>query len=281
MARPNYGAIREGRQVPSNEVFFGDSRNHQPNQGRAEFNQLVDAIASNIFTIQTGGSNLERAMKLLGTKRDTQSLRDNIHVIQMSTNQVINQTSQDMAQLVVFARSDRIFLLQVERLKNEFEKSLQRYSTLQKDVAKKMKQVLPLHNWEYEDASSSQDRQALLERAAEERHQKLQTLKQVEFEREMLVERDERIRQIESDVIDVNQIMKELSAIVQEQGENLNSIENNIDQTYTHVEEGRQQLEKASSYQRTHCKWLCFLAILGVTMAGVVALILYIELRPS
>lgn len=50
MARPNYGAIREGRQVPSNEVFFGDSRNHQPNQGRAEFNQVDIVITSNLFS---------------------------------------------------------------------------------------------------------------------------------------------------------------------------------------------------------------------------------------
>ena len=183
-----------------------------------------------------------------------------------------------------------------------------------------MKQVLPLHNWEYEDASSSQDRQALLERAAEERHQKLQTLKQVEFEREMLVERDERIRQIESDVIDVNQIMKELSAMVQEQGENLSKL---LEASRLvpmilrrvffrfHREQYRPNLHTCGGRtstagegiflsglnerifsvdiflksfffsQRTHCKWLCFLAILGVTMAGVVALILYIELRPS
>ena len=56
------------------------------------------------------------------------------HVIQMSTNQVVSQTSQDLVQLAASARSigDRMFHLQVERLKSEFEKSLQRYSLLQK-----------------------------------------------------------------------------------------------------------------------------------------------------
>lgn len=33
--------------------------------------------------------------------------------------------------------------------------------------------------------------------------------------------------------------------------------------------------------QRKHRKWLCFLSGLGITIAGVVALVIYLELRPS
>lgn len=68
---------------------------------------------------------------------------------------------------------------------------------------------------------SNLDRQNFLEKAAEERNQKIQELKDIEFDQQMLVERELRIQQIESDMIDVNQIMKELSAMVQEQGEHI------------------------------------------------------------
>lgn len=56
------------------------------------------------------------------------------HVIQISANQIINQTSQELLQLAATAQQtkDRMFHLQVERLKREFEKSLNRYSMLQK-----------------------------------------------------------------------------------------------------------------------------------------------------
>lgn len=81
-----------------------------------------------------------------------------------------------------------------------------------------MKSTIPYGHWEENNTSDTQN---LLEKAAEEKHQKLQELKEVEFEQQMLLEREERIRQIESDMIDVNQIMKELSAMVQEQGENI------------------------------------------------------------
>lgn len=40
----------------------------------------------------------------------------------------------------------------------------------------------------------------------------------------------------------------------------IDSIENNVDRTYTHVEEGRQELEKASSHQVSTLirSWLVF-----------------------
>lgn len=273
MARANYGAFSE-----TPEVVFGGGRPRNPSLCRSEFNQLSETISSNLFTIQGSGSNLERALKSLGTEKDNQGLRDSVHVIQMSANQIVNQTSQELVTLAATARltGDRMSHLQVDRLKLEFEKSLQRYSALQKEVASKMKSTILYNHWEEEPTS---DRQNLLERVAEEKHQKLKQLKEVEFEQQMLIEREQRIQQIESDMIDVNQIMKELSAMVHEQGENINSIENNIDRTYTHVEEGRQELEKASSHQKAHRKWLCFLTGLAVTIAGIVSLVIYLELR--
>lgn len=84
-----------------------------------------------------------------------------------------------------------------------------------------MKSTIPYSHWEGENTS---ERQNLLEKAAEERHQKIQELKEAEFDQQMLMEREQRIQQIESDMIDVNQIMKELSAMVQEQGEHISMI---------------------------------------------------------
>lgn len=43
----------------------------------------------------------------------------------------------------------------------------------------------------------------------------------LEFEQGMLQERESRIRQIEDDVLDVNQIMRELSTLINQQGEDI------------------------------------------------------------
>lgn len=48
-----------------------------------------------------------------------------------------------------------------------------------------------------------------------------QVQQNLEFEQGMLQERESRIRQIEDDVLDVNQIMRELSALITQQGESI------------------------------------------------------------
>lgn len=51
-------------------------------------------------------------------------------------------------------------------------------------------------------------------------HQQQKTVQQnLEFEQNMLKEREQRVRQIEEDVLDVNQIMSELNTMVHAQGE--------------------------------------------------------------
>lgn len=53
-------------------------------------------------------------------------------------------------------------------------------------------------------------------------HQQQKSLQQnLQFEQSMLKDREQRVRQIEDDVLDVNQIMRELGALINQQGENI------------------------------------------------------------
>jgi t-SNARE complex subunit (syntaxin) len=53
----------------------------------------------------------------------------------------------------------------------------------------------------------------------------------------------------QSDINDVNQIFKELGAMVHDQGEVVDSIEASIEKTEVFVNEGATQLRQASNYQ--------------------------------
>lgn len=59
-------------------------------------------------------------------------------------------------------------------------------------------------------------------------HQQQKSLQQnLQFEQSVLKEREQRVRQIEDDVLDVNQIMRELGALINQQGEHIGAY--NID----------------------------------------------------
>lgn len=64
-----------------------------------------------------------------------------------------------------------------------------------------------------------------------------------------LQEREHAIRKIETDIVEVNQIFKDLATMVHEQGEVIDSIEANVETASIQVNEGAGQIAKAREYQ--------------------------------
>ena len=54
---------------------------------------------------------------------------------------------------------------------------------------------------------------------------------------------------LQSDIIDVNTIFKDLATMVHEQGEMVDSIEQNVESTNIRVHEGTDQLRQAEAYK--------------------------------
>lgn len=69
-------------------------------------------------------------------------------------------------------------------------------------------------NIEYENVVENADQ-------FQQQQQQQQVLHDMAFENDMHLDREMRIRQIEADVIDVNQIMRELGSLVHEQGQTI------------------------------------------------------------
>ncbi|CAB4061442.1 STX12 [Lepeophtheirus salmonis] len=57
------------------------------------------------------------------------------------------------------------------------------------------------------------------------------------------------MRQLESDIVDVNTIFKDLATMVHDQGEFVDSIEANVESTQVRVSEGTEQLRQAEQYK--------------------------------
>lgn len=79
----------------------------------------------------------------------------------------------------------------------------------------------------------------------------------------------------QSDINDVNQIFKELGALVHEQGELVDSIEANVERTESYVSQGVQQLREAGSYKNKIRKKKLLLAIIAAVILTVIILIIY------
>ena len=68
-----------------------------------------------------------------------------------------------------------------------------------------------------------------------------------------LQEREKSIHQLESDIVDMNTIFKDLATMVHEQGEMVDSIEVHVSEAQVRVGEGTQQLRQAEEYMVVLC----------------------------
>ncbi|XP_076748994.1 syntaxin 13 [Xylocopa sonorina] len=252
-----------------------DQRTDVPDVGFSptELYSLSENITTNIYTINTSWRTLERAYKNIGTNKDNQGLRDKVHVTQLSTNQVVTQTSKNIARLtVLMRRGDKQQKLQIEKLTTDFKDAVRRYSDMQKSIAEKMKRHILLTTNVEHSMDPEEEEQELLLQVQEDEHRATQ--RSLEFQQGLLLEREDRIKRIEGDILDVNQIMRELAALVYQQGDTLNTIDNHMENVHGNVELGAQELVKGSNYESKYRRKLLVLLLLVMIVVGVLITIL-------
>jgi len=104
----------------------------------------------------------------------------------------------------------------------------------------------------------------------EEQQRRQQMLIQEEYDVEQLQERERAVRQLESDILDVNTIFKDLATLVHDQGEVIDSIEANVESTQVRVQEGTEQLRQAETYKNKARKKKFILAIILIIVLAII-----------
>merc|ERR1711872_497057 len=93
-----------------------------------------------------------------------------------------------------------------------------------------------------------------------------------------LQERERSMRQLESDITDVNTIFKDLATMVHEQGDIVDSIESNIESTSVQVTTGTEQLRQAAVYQNKARRKKIILALIGLVILAILIAIIATQL---
>lgn len=134
------------------------------------------------------------------------------------------------------AKGDKQKKLQVEKLEENFKDAINRYHTLQKVNYFTYSYLCFINNF-LQELATKQKAHLLISASIEsevaqeddQNQQQQQALaREMAFEHDMMVEREARIMQIEADVLDINQIMRELGSLVHEQGETIGNTFNLI-----------------------------------------------------
>jgi len=259
--------------------YQGDSKEG----GGSDFSKLSKDISGNIQKVQQNVQQIQKFVMQIGTPQDSDDLRQRMHQTTHYTHQLAKETGTYLKNLAHLPTppsqsEQRQWKMQKERLTDEFSNALKNFQTTQRSAAEKERASVKRAR-----AQSGLDQSPYKEEPYSDEPGFSQTRAVLQMEQdvdlELIQEREDSIKKLESDIMDVNQIFKDLGMLVHEQGEVLDSIEANIDNATMSVEEGTKQLSKARNYQsKTRKKKFCLCVILLVVL-GIIGLIVGLSLK--
>lgn len=261
-------------------------------------NELDNIINNTSIQLQLFGnliSQFDGQRKLVATRRDSSHLRDNLDELNKKITDLgraIQTLIQNLSHLVnkkLTKKSrktsneshdeeyDEVSELNItnrqvvikERLVNEFNdlhkrflNSIRQYNEkklafpikTEADVA--INENTPL----IQDYTQQQQQQQI---QIQEQEQEQDQINQTELQYHVLLteERNREIEQVSQGIMEVNSIFKDLGELVHQQGEQLDTVEDNIFQMNGNVKQASNELRKADDYQRSKGKWSCILLV--------------------
>ncbi|XP_029450267.1 syntaxin-7 [Rhinatrema bivittatum] len=244
--------------------------------------QLAQRITTSIQKITQCSSEIQRIVNQLGTSQDTPELRLQLQQKKEYTNQLAKETDKYIKQFgsLPSATEQRQRKIQKDRLVNEFTTALASFQKIQRQAAEKEKDFVArvragsrisggfpddghkeatLVSWEGETLPQTQ----------------MQDEDITEDELRLIEERESSIRQLETDIMNINEIFKDLGMMVHEQGDVIDSIEANVESAEVNVQQANQQLARAEEYQRKSRRKICIIILILAIAAVVLGLIIW------
>lgn len=241
-------------------------------------NQLAQLITSNIQKITQCTAEIQRVLNQLGTPQDTHELRQQLQQKQQYTNQLAKETDKYIKEFgsLPSVSEQRQRRIQKDRLVNEFTTTLTNFQRVQRQAAEKEREFVARVRASSRVSGGAPEesyREGTLVSWDSQPQTQVLDEEITEDDLRLIEERESAIRQLEADILDINEIFKDLGMMIHEQGDVIDSIEANVETAEVHVQQANQQLSRASEYQRKSRKKICILILvlaIGLTLLGLI-----------
>ncbi|XP_017010671.3 syntaxin-7 [Drosophila takahashii] len=259
-----------------------------------DFQRLAQIIATSIQKVQQNVSTMQRMVNQLNTPQDSPELKKQLHQIMTYTNQLVTDTNNQINE--VDKCKERHLKIQRDRLVDEFTAALTAFQAVQRKTADIEKTALrqargdsyniarppgSSRTGSSNSSASQQDNNSFFEdnffnRKSNQQQQQQQAQMQEQVDLQALEEQEQVIRELESNIVGVNEIYKKLGALVYEQGLTVDSIESQVEQTSIFVSQGTENLRKASSYRnKVRKKKLILVGILSAVLLAIILILVF------
>jgi len=261
---------------------------------------LASSITNQIRQLSGNVGQIESMTRQIGSSKDGPQAREQLNGLIGSTRELLKDVTSNIRVLDSNRTQDKEKRIQQQKLTKDLQLWSQRFqdaykiasdkeratpltsvkstqqsgNSFSKQSSKRNQDSFPINNnYEYDDQNDDMEKTSLIEA---NRRQQFQLGNEVEFQNNLILDRENDIKEIEKSVVEVNEIFRDISALVVDQGQMIDSIESNIEAAAETTTKGVEEQVKASGYQKSSRNKLCCLALIILVVVG--ALMLFIWL---
>ncbi|WOO81099.1 Syntaxin pep12 [Vanrija pseudolonga] len=248
------------------------------------FTKVKDSVSIQIFKIQTNVQGIQKLVDKLGGAGDAPQLRTALHNLTESTRDMVKRSTEDVKVLAAFPTggAGQAARKPVQaKLSREYTAALQGFQRVQRLSVEKQRTTVEVQKRAVEAAEDEAHNEPRSSVELEQVQTQTQALApqisqhELEFQEQLIAEREGEIREIESGIHELNDIFRDLGAIVEHQGGLIDNIESNITNVAAHTSSAAEELTTAHEYQRkAGRRAVCLLLILVVVILVVLLAIL-------
>ncbi|KAK6600674.1 snare domain-containing protein [Botrytis cinerea] len=191
-----------------------------------EFQRLSQDLMTKLFSLTGNISRLSNEINLLGTKRDTERVRERVHDLLEDSKDAFKEIGDGVKQIQSWEDVNPSQKYTQTKLTREFQNNLTEFQNVQRRALEKQRSSATAARTAMEEAQSPGAEGAI-------KQLRLASQDEVDFQDSLIVEREAEIRNIEQGVTELNELFRDVAHIVNEQGETLDSIANNVENVHT------------------------------------------------
>ncbi|KAL4809038.1 t-SNARE [Aspergillus unguis] len=238
-----------------------------------DFQRLTESLSDQLFKLTSNITRLSDQIALLGTKRDTERVRERVHTLLEQTREGFRDVGEGIKKVQGWEDVNPSQKWTQQKLSTEFKATLEEFQTVQRRALEKQRASAVAARTAVDEAehpteagAQQQQQQQLLEEQP-----RLANQGEVDFQEALIIERETEIRNIEQSVGELNELFRDVAHIVNEQGQQLDTISGNVENVHDNTRGANVELRSASRYQKNaRSKACCLLIILAVILTIII-----------
>lgn len=243
-----------------------------------EFQSYTTELSDKLFSLTSNISRLSNQIALVGTKRETERVRERVQDLLTETGDGFKEVGEGLKKVQAWPDLGPSQKYTQGKLNQEFKASLTEFQNLQRQALEKQRAsasaartALQQEGPTSPSASGGGQQQQQQQQQLQQQEARLADQSEVDFQETLIIEREAEIRNIEQSVGELNELFRDVAHMVHEQGTTLDVIDANVTQTRDDTRNAEQQLRTASRHQRSaRGKACCLLVILVLVLTVVI-----------